>query len=57
MGGATSGKGGTRETDKSIVSGMSRRVMFGVLRSENFEPWTLLCRAFPASLACLAPSF
>ena len=52
-----SGKGGTREMGKRIVSGMSRRVMFGVLRSENFEPWTLLCRAFPASLACLAPPF
>ena len=33
----TSGKGGTGEMGRSIVSGMSQRVTFGVRRSENLE--------------------
>lgn len=36
-----SGKGETRETDKSIVSGVSQCIMFTVLRSEYFERRTL----------------
>jgi hypothetical protein len=36
-----SGKGETRETDKSVVSGLSQCIMFRVLRSEYFGRRTL----------------
>jgi hypothetical protein len=44
-----SGKGETRETDKSIVSGVSQCIIFWVLRSEYFEGRTLnsLVAPFP----------